>query len=147
VLAEVAAADDPRAAAEAHRGTDTSGRTFQILVETVPPARREGELAEEYAASLFSLSEPGVVPELAHTRFGWHVVVLTELVPPWSIPADEAERVVRRQMAAEARALALDALGTELLAATPVTIDPVGLDLALRAPLGGMPGAPGAAAP
>jgi hypothetical protein len=147
VLAELVAAADPRAAAEAHRGTDTSGRTFQVLVETVPPARREGELAEEYAVSLFSLAEPGVAPELAHTRFGWHVVVLTEIVPPWSIPPEEAERIVRRQMAAEARALALDALGTELLARTPVTIDPVGLDLALRAPLGAPSGAPGAAAP
>lgn len=147
VLAELAHAPDPRAAAEAHRGTDTSGRTFQVLVEAVPAARREGELAEEYAASLFSLAAPGVAPELAHTRFGWHVVVLTEIVPPWSIPADEAERVVRRQMAAEARALALDTLGTELLGETPVAIDPVGLDLALRAPLGGLSGAPGAAAP
>lgn len=145
VLEAVVAASDPRAAAEAYAGTDTTGRTFTVTVETVRPARRDGELAEEYAAALFSLPAPGAVPDLVHTRFGWHVIVLTEVVPPWSIPAEEAERVVRRQLAVEARAAALDALARELLARTEVVLDPRGLDLAMRAPLeGSVDGAAGA---
>lgn len=134
-LEALVAAPDPQAAAEAYAATDTTGRTFTVTVESVRAARREGELAAEYAGALFELEGPGVYPEVVHTRFGFHVIVLTAIEPPWEMPPGEVERIVRRQLAAERRAEALEALATELGARVPVELDERGVDLAVRAPL------------
>lgn len=132
VLSELMAEADPAAAAERYRDENVEGRTFEILVEAVPAARREGDLAAPYAAGLFGPTALGLVPEVVHSRFGWHVIVVTEILPPWEMPREEAESLVRRQLAVEARAAALVALEDRLMAEHPPVLDERGVSLALR---------------
>lgn len=124
VTEELRAEGDPLAAAARYRDENAEGRTFDIVVETLPPARRTGDLDDAFAGALFALPAPGAVSDPVTTTFGVHVVVLTEIVPPWSAPDPEVDRIVRRQLAVEARAEALIALEDRLLAAHPPMLDP-----------------------
>lgn len=129
VAEELRAEADPAAAAARYRDENAEGRAFEIVVEDVPPARRTGDVDESFAAALFALAEPGDVTAPVTTSFGVHVVVLTDIVPAWSVPDDEVYALVRRQLAVEARAEALVALEDRLLAEHPPVIDP---DVATR---------------
>lgn len=132
VAAELASEADPAAAAQRYADENDPARTFGVVVENVPAARLRGDVAEPYADALFAMPAPGLVAEPVHTRFGWHVVILTEIVPAWEMPLEEAEAVVRRQMVAEARAVALEALEERLLAEHPPILDEAGVALAME---------------
>jgi len=131
VATELAAEADPATAAQRYQDENDPGRSFTIRVEVLPPARRD-ELVQPFADALFGAEAPGLVPTPVHTQFGWHVMVVTEIVPPWDMPRDEAEAVVRRQMAVEARAEALIALEDRLMAEHPPSLDPRGVALAME---------------
>lgn len=128
---ELAGEADPAAAMQRYADESDPGRTFTVVVEPLPPARRTGDLVEPFSAALFGPSAPGLIAEAVETRFGWHVILLTEIVPPWEIPEGEAESLVRRQLVVEARAAALIELEDRLLAEHPVPIDPAAVALAM----------------
>jgi parvulin-like peptidyl-prolyl isomerase len=96
---------------------------FRVRVEDLPPVEREGPLVSEYSNALFSRETPGVVGEPVRTRFGWHAVVVNGISPAWQIPESEIERTVRKELAVEARAHALDSLIEELVSHTSVEIN------------------------
>lgn len=131
VASELLLEADPATAAQRYQDENAPGRSFSIRVEVLPPTRRD-ELVQPYADALFGAAGPGLVSAPVHTSFGWHVIVVTEIVPPWEMPRDEAEAVVRRQIAVEARAEALIALEDRLMAAHPPTLDPAGVALAME---------------
>ncbi len=131
VATELAGEADPAVAAERYRDENDPGRSFTVRVEVLPPARPE-ELVQPYSEALFSVAAPSLYASPVHTQFGWHVIVVTEIVPPWSMPREEAEAVVRRQLAVEARAEALIALEDRLMAEHPPSLDPRGVELAME---------------
>jgi parvulin-like peptidyl-prolyl isomerase len=100
MLGELAFAADVDAfiAAQAQK---PSPPEFKIVAEKIPPADREGKtlpLLEPYLAALFSVSKPGVAAAPAHTKFGWHAVRVTEIVPAEKTPLDEAYATLRGEM-------------------------------------------------
>ena len=131
VATELATDPDPATAAQRYQDENAEGRSFTIRVEVLPPARAD-ELVQPFADALFGAPGPGPVTTPVHTSFGWHVIVVTEIVPPWEIPREEAEAVVRRQIAVEARAEALIALEDRLMAEHPPSVDPRGVSLAME---------------
>jgi hypothetical protein len=134
VIAELSTEADPAAAADRYRG-DASAAGLEIVVEHLPPASRNAPLEAPYLEALFSRSAPGVVSEPAHTTHGFHAVVVTAIDAPFRVPLDEAEPMLRRQILAERRGAALDALDRELRARTTVSIDPAVVARAVEADL------------
>lgn len=123
-IARLVAASDPAAEAEAIGGEGDAGRTFSVRVETLPATSRDGALAAPYLAALFAATTaPAVVPEPVHTSFGTHAIVLTSIAPAFEVSLEEATPILRRQLVAEHRAAALDALATELATRTHVAVD------------------------
>ncbi len=123
-IVRLAAAADPSAEAAAIEAEGAEGRSFTVTVETVPAVDRHGPLEAPYLAALFAIpSAPGVAPEPVTTRFGLHAIVLTSIEPPFEVSLAEATPVLRRQLVAEHRAAALDALTAELASHTTVAID------------------------
>jgi parvulin-like peptidyl-prolyl isomerase len=102
---------------------------FTVEVEHLAPLGRDG-LVTPFADALFGASAPGLLDTIVRTSFGLHVVVLEEIVPPWEVPREEWEPVLRRQLAIEARARATEELARRLSASTTVAIDPRVAELA-----------------
>jgi hypothetical protein len=123
-IARLIAASDPVREAQAIGAEDTSGRSYTVRVEPVPAVARHDALAEPYLAALFALpTAPAVTPEPVSTSFGVHAIVLTSIAPAFEVPLEEASPVLRRQLLAEHRAVALDAYCADLRARTHVAID------------------------
>ena len=75
-----------------------SSPSFRVIVEELPLARAEGMFVPEFSQALFSLAETGVVPTPVRTQFGYHAIVVTEIVPPSATPKLEALDVLRGEL-------------------------------------------------
>lgn len=128
---EVRSSETPSAALDGYAGPQGG---LEVTVEHMDPLRREDVVAP-FADALFSAAEPGLIGEPVRTSYGVHVIVLEEIVPPWEVPREEWEAVLRRQIAAERRALALEELAGRLAADTSIVIDPGVARLAETVPL------------
>lgn len=137
-IERLAGAADPVAEAHAIQ-SETGGRSFQVLAEDLPAASRSDAIAAEFLTALYAQPEPGVVPRPVRTPFGWHAIVLVEILPPWEAPREEAEAAIRGELLAELRARRLDELVGELAARTPVTRDAAAIDRLASADLEAAP--------
>lgn len=123
VLSRLDGAADPLAAAQALAASVGEERPFTARAEALPATSRHGSFEEPYLAALFELSAPGLVPHAVHTSYGVHAVVVTSIEPAFEISLDEATPILRRQLLAEHRHEALDALTASLAERTPPQVD------------------------
>jgi len=128
----VRGSETPSVALDAFSGAQGG---LEVSVEHMDPMRR-ADLVTPFADALFGASQPGLLEEPIRTSFGVHVVVLEEIIPPWEVPRDEWEPVIRRQLAAERRAEALEQLAARLAESSSIAIEPEALRLAESVPLG-----------
>jgi peptidyl-prolyl cis-trans isomerase C len=94
---------------------------LKLRVEQLPPAKREGSFVAAFSQALFSLAAPAVVPEPVRTEYGYHAIVLTEIIPPKLVPKVEAFSALREELETSERKQRLDALMVELQNHTRVT--------------------------
>lgn len=124
--------ETPSAALDAFSGPQGG---FEVTVEHMDPLAR-ADLEAPFADALFGAAQLGLVEEPVRTSYGVHVMVLEEIVPPWEVPREEWEPVIRRQLAAERRAEALERLAAELAERATIEVDPAALHVAESVPLG-----------
>lgn len=108
-IQELTSAPDARTVWERYR---TLGALdgFAITAEELPAVSRADAYAPEYLEGLFSRAEPGVVQTPKHTSFGWHAIVVTEIVPAQNTTLEQARDTLRKELATTQRKAALDAL-------------------------------------
>jgi len=73
-------------------------------------AAQDGKLEKPFADAVFELPGPGLLPRLAQTSYGYHVIVVRELKEPMVPQLATYETGIREQLALEQRKAALDAL-------------------------------------
>jgi len=71
--------------------------------------RQAAELPEEVAAACFSTTV-GEVTDIVHSPFGWHVFLITEVVPAQNLAFEEVREAVRQRVLAEKREKTLEKL-------------------------------------
>lgn len=101
-----------------------SSPLFEVRVETLPAVARSGPLAPEFSRAIFELSSPGVVQEPVRTQYGWHAIVVTDIVPAVKVDEATARAQLQRELDRDQRKLALDALLRELRSSTGVSYNP-----------------------
>ena len=106
------APDEAAALAQLDALAGTHG-AFEVSVEHLPAFSR-ADIETAFADALFGMTEPGLVPRVVQTSYGFHVIYLQRIEPPWTVPREEWEPALRRQLSVEARAEALMALTDEL---------------------------------
>lgn len=87
---------------------------FQVKVEELPPATREGSFVEPFSKALFELEKPGVSPQPVRTEFGWHAIWLREILPSETLPEATARAELARELEQSGRQRRADALVRQL---------------------------------
>jgi parvulin-like peptidyl-prolyl isomerase len=101
-----------------------SSRDFNIVVQELPLAADDGTFVPEFSSALFSAGAPGVVQEVVHTQFGYHAIVVREIVPAVNASASVAFETLEQEISTRKRAQQLDALLSDLRSSTPVKFSP-----------------------
>lgn len=91
-----------------------SSPDFRVQVQELPLAAEDGAFVPEFSRALFSIDAPGVVPEPVHTQFGYHAILLTEIVPAFEEPQSVAFETIRQEIATRRRTQQLQALLADL---------------------------------
>jgi len=120
-----------RQAVSALRGeTDPSGALDAIAagapadltmrVERLPPFAVGGGYDRAFEQAVFSSPRLGLLPAPVRTDFGWHAIVLDEVLPPVSVPLEVAAPELRQELVLVLRRRRLDELVRELEGRFPV---------------------------
>lgn len=81
---------------------------LQLVVESLPALPRRGAVEEPYAEAMFRLGEPGLVPGVVRTSYGWHVIWVTEATEASTTSFEEAEAEIRGLISQRDRNQALE---------------------------------------
>jgi parvulin-like peptidyl-prolyl isomerase len=111
--------NDSAAALEQVRAQSSS--LFKVVVQELPLAAREGSYVPEFSSALFSIKAPGIVPEPVHTEFGYHAILVSEIVPALEEPRSVAYETLRGELATSKRTQRLQELLHDLRASTRVS--------------------------
>ncbi|MBN1652554.1 MAG: peptidyl-prolyl cis-trans isomerase [Deltaproteobacteria bacterium] len=87
---------------------------FQIVAERLDPVARKGGLVKDFEDALFGVSKPGVISEPVRTIYGWHAIVLLEILPPKNRSIEDVADSLRERIATNKRKAALEKLVNRL---------------------------------
>jgi hypothetical protein len=87
----------------------------KLRVEMLRPFHSASKrLAAPFVQTAFDLPGPGHVSEPFPTKFGWHVLLVIEELPPANVPFEEAREIVGAEVLPEERSESVDRLVEEL---------------------------------
>jgi len=103
ILAELHRADDPRAVYEryANGGPDSSG--LEVKAEDLPAISEKASIKKPYKKALFAANAEGPLDEVVKTSYGWHAIVLAEILPGQARTLDDAENEIRTLLSEQKR--------------------------------------------
>ena len=84
---------------------------------------RADTLEAPFAEAAFALAEPGIVPRVVRTSYGFHVIVVRDIKPPYRLVLADQEPGIRKQVSLEKRQAALAKLLEELKLKDPYKLD------------------------
>jgi hypothetical protein len=92
------------------RFKSTKSSLFRVIAEKLPATPRNGHFVKEFENALFNHPTPGVLPDPVRTIYGWHAIVLLEIVPSKTISLEEVTDALRKKIATNKRKAALEDL-------------------------------------
>jgi len=102
----------------------TEGAEVQARVEDLPLAAADGTFVPAFTHALFSVAEPGVVPQPVRTEYGYHAIVVTEIVAATLVPRADALQTLRAEIAVTKRQARMTGLLQQLQGRTRVKYAP-----------------------
>lgn len=137
ILRELKDADDPRAIYDRYADGGPEGLTFDVKAEDLPPITRRSPLKKPYKDALFEAKSTGPVKSVVNTSYGWHAIVVTEIIPAEVRTFEDAEDELRARLSQKRRLGAVVAIVRKLEGDGLVQYDEKGV-----ASLLSMPGLP-----
>jgi parvulin-like peptidyl-prolyl isomerase len=101
-----------------------SSADFAVVVEELPPSADDGTFVPEFSRAMFGMSATGLFPEPVHTEFGYHAILLTEIVPASEQPQSVAFETLRQEISTSKRTQKLQTLVADLRKSTRVKFAP-----------------------
>jgi parvulin-like peptidyl-prolyl isomerase len=103
ILAEVRQADDPKAVYARYAGARGAQSTPEVTAEELPAITVKAEIEKPYKDALFAAKSKGPLKNVVRTSYGWHVIVLTEIVPGESHTLRDVEDEIRTRLSQKKR--------------------------------------------
>jgi hypothetical protein len=97
-----------------------AGDVPDVTIQDVPGLAPGDDAEAAYIEALFALPRPGLVPEPVRTGYGWHAILLTEVIPPRDVSLEDATPELRRSLLDSRRRARVAALVEEIAGRTPV---------------------------
>lgn len=127
ILREVRAADDPRKVYDRYASGEVE-TAIEVIAEDLPAITREAGFEEPYKEALFAAQSTGVLQNPVETKYGWHVIVLTEIVPGEVRELEDVEDDIRERLSQKMRFRKVAATVAELEDQGLVEYDDEGID-------------------
>jgi len=81
ILDDVRAAKDPRSVFRRYAEGGDAEPPIEVIAEDLPAITRRAGIEQPYKDALFAARSTGPLDALVETSYGWHVIVLTEIIP------------------------------------------------------------------
>lgn len=137
ILRQIEDADDAREIYDRYADGGPEGQAFDVKAEELPPITTRSPFKKSYKRAVFEAKTTGPVKSVVNTSYGWHAIVVTEIIPAEVRALEEAEDELRARLSQKRRLGAVVAIVQRLEAEGLVQYDEKGV-----ASLLSMPGLP-----
>lgn len=134
ILRELKEADDPKAIYDRYADGGPEGLTLDVLAEELQPITTKSPLKRSYKNAVFGAKSTGPVENVVKTSYGWHAIVVTEIIPAEARTFDEAEEELREWLSQSRRLVTVVAIVQNLEAQGLVQYDAKGVEKLLAMP-------------
>ena len=107
ILRELHQAKDPRTIFERYADGDPKGTELEVLAEDLPAITINAGLQKPYKDAIFAAKSEGPLKKLVETSYGWHAIVVTEILPAEQRSMAEVEDDARLRISQAKRATTL----------------------------------------
>ncbi|MGB5365748.1 MAG: peptidylprolyl isomerase [Polyangiales bacterium] len=95
ILREVQQAKDPDTVFERYADGAPEGIELEVLAEELPPVTRDAGLEKSYKDEVFAAKSEGPLKNSVETSYGWHAIVVDEILPAEQLSMAEVEEASR----------------------------------------------------
>lgn len=103
ILAEVRRSDDPKTVYAKYQDGDQEGAALGVTAEDLPAITPKAGIEKPYKDALFGAKSIGVLKQPVQTSYGWHVIVLTDIVPGGRRGLSDVEDEIRQRLSQKKR--------------------------------------------
>ncbi len=103
ILRELRQADDPRTVYELYAGGGPEGTTLEVKAEDLPAITTKGSIEGAYKNGLFAAESEGPLEKAVKTSYGWHAIVVAEILPGTRRTIDDVEGEIRERLSQKQR--------------------------------------------
>ena len=103
IQSEVRAAKDPRTVFERYAEDGDAETALEVTAEDLPPIALRSGIEQPYKDALFAARSTGPLDSLVETSYGWHVIVLTEILPAERKTLRDVEDEIRTRLSYKKR--------------------------------------------
>lgn len=107
ILRELQRAKDPHTVLERYADGAPEGVDLEVLAEELPPITKQAGLEKPYKDAIFSAESEGPLKKLVETSYGWHAIVIAEILPAERLSMAEVEEASRFRISQGKRAAML----------------------------------------
>ena len=128
ILQELHRADDPRTVFERYEQGAAEGTELKVLAEDLPAVTDKASLQKPYRNAIFAAKTEGPLKDLVQTSYGWHAIVVAEILPAEQRSMAEVEEETRVRISQAKRAATLVQTVQSLKAEGLVSYDERGVE-------------------
>jgi parvulin-like peptidyl-prolyl isomerase len=95
ILRELQRAQDPHTVFERYADGAPQGIELEVLAEELPPITEEAGLEKSYKDAIFAAKSEGPLKKPVETSYGWHAIVVAEILPAEQLSMADVEEASR----------------------------------------------------
>jgi parvulin-like peptidyl-prolyl isomerase len=95
ILRELQRAQDPHTVFERYADGAPQGIELEVLAEELPPVTEKAGLEKSYKDAIFAAKSTGPLKSLVETSYGWHAIVVAEILPAEQLSMSDVEEASR----------------------------------------------------